>query len=60
VINSLIDENSSVAILLSNKDMEIHQIIETVTIKESEEVCDIKHQLRLIEDENSILQKHIH
>ena len=37
----------------------MHQIVETMTINEAEEISDLRHQLRLLEDENFVLLKHV-
>ncbi|CAD8184115.1 unnamed protein product [Paramecium octaurelia] len=59
MVNTLIDENRSLSLLLEQKDLEMHSIVETMTINEAEEISDLRHQLRLLEDENSVLLKHV-
>ncbi|CAD8199234.1 unnamed protein product [Paramecium pentaurelia] len=59
MVNTLIDENRSLSLLLEQKDQEMHSIVETMTINEAEEISDLRHQLRLLEDENSVLLKHV-
>ncbi|CAD8180649.1 unnamed protein product [Paramecium octaurelia] len=59
MVNTLIDENRSLSLLLEQKDQEMHSIVETMTINEAEEIQDLRHQLRLLEDENFVLLKHV-
>ncbi|CAD8076461.1 unnamed protein product [Paramecium primaurelia] len=59
MVNTLIDENRSLSLLLEQKDLEMHSIVETMTINEAEEISDLRHQLRILEDENSVLLKHV-
>ncbi|CAK94197.1 unnamed protein product (macronuclear) [Paramecium tetraurelia] len=59
MVNTLIDENRSLSLLLEQKDQEMHSIVETMTINEAEEIQDLRHQLRLLEDENCVLLKHV-
>ncbi|CAD8110200.1 unnamed protein product [Paramecium sonneborni] len=59
MVNTLIDENRSLSLLLEQKDQEMHSIVETMTINEAEEICDLRHQLRFSDDEKSVLLQHV-
>lgn len=43
MVNTLIDENRSLAKHLQDKDIEMHSIVETMTINEAEEISDLRH-----------------